>query len=98
VLSLPKGVPVQVTSAAGATRELRPSDRAYQQLALWLAKNQVGWSGVYATNPNGGVLVQCGNLRLQFVGSTVFALTTKGMFTKSVKGSEYAFLTAAPST
>ena len=53
---------------------------------------------MYATNPSGGILVRCGNLHLQFVGSAVFALTTKGMFTKSAKGSEYAFLTAAPST
>jgi len=97
-LSLPKGVPVQVVSAAGATRELQPSDQAYQRLARWLAQNQGGWSGVYATNPNGGVLVRCGNLHLQFIGSVAFALTTKGMFTKPVKGSEYAFLTAAPST
>jgi hypothetical protein len=82
----------------GTTSELQPSDQAYQQLARWLAQNQGGWSGAYATNPNGGVLVRCGNLHLQFVGSAVFALTTKGMFTKQVKGSEYAFLTAAPST
>lgn len=53
---------------------------------------------MYATNPSGGVLVRCGNLQLQFVGSSAFVLTTKGMLTKSVKGSEYAFLTAAPST
>jgi hypothetical protein len=98
VLSLPQGVPVQVTSAAGTTRELQPSDQSYQQLARWLAQSQVGWSRVYATNPSGGILVRCGNLHLQFVGSAVFALTTKGMFTKQVKGSEYAFLTAAPST
>jgi hypothetical protein len=97
-LSLPKDVPVQVISASGATRELQPSDQAYQQLAHWLAQNQGGWSGVYATNPSGGILVRCGKLQLQFVGSSAFALTTKGMFTKSVKGSEYAFLTAAPST
>jgi hypothetical protein len=97
-LSLPKGTPVQVISAAGTARELQPSDQSYQQLAHWLAQNQGGWSGVYATNPNGGILVRCGNLHLQFVGSAVFALTTKGMFTKQVKGSEYAFLTAAPST
>jgi hypothetical protein len=97
-LSLPKGVPVQVIYASGATRDLQPSDQAYHQLARWLAQNQGGWSGVYATNPNGGILVRCGNVHLQFVGSAVFALTANGMFTKSIKGSEYAFLTAAPST
>src|SRR5690242_16080082 len=96
-LSLPKGVPVQVV-AAGTTRELQPSDQSYQQLARWLAQNRGGWSEVYATNPSGGILVRCGTLHLQFVGSAVFALTTKGMFTKQVKGSEYAFLTPAPST
>jgi len=79
-------------------RRLPADGLRYQRLARWLAQNQGGWSGVYATNPNGGVLVRCGNLHLQFIGSVAFALTTKGMFTKPVKGSEYAFLTAAPST
>jgi hypothetical protein len=97
-LSLPKGVPVQVISATGATRDFQPSDQAYQQLARWLAQNQGGWSGVYATNPNGGILVRCGNVRLQFVGSAVFALTTNGVFTKSVKESAYAYLAKEPNT
>lgn len=95
-LSLAPGERVNVVSGARES-QLSSSDAGYKRLQRWLAQNQGGWSQVYATNPNGGILVAGGTLRLQFVGSAVFALTDKGVFTKPVETSEYAFLIALPS-
>ena len=96
-LSIAPGESLHVVHGANEW-QLNSSDARYQQLQRWLAHNQAGWSQPYATNPNGGILVSGSTLHLQFIGSAVFAITGKGMFTKSVKKSDYAFLIARPST
>ena len=96
-LAVPQGAPVRVVRS-GTETLLQPSQPRYRQLQAWLAQNQSGWSQVYATNPNGGVLVSSGHLHLQFVDSAVFVLTNDGMFTKPVKASDYAFLGAEAGT
>jgi hypothetical protein len=96
-LSLPSGVACSVIAPSG-TWQLEPSSAAYQQLGRWLRENQSGWSQVYATNPNGGVFVSCGGLQLQFAGPAVITHAAKGMFSKPIKESAYAFLSVRAST
>jgi hypothetical protein len=93
-LRLPANMPARVVSAS-TDRQLQPSGETYRQLQHWLAANQSGWSQLYATNPVGGIFVSCGDWRLQFVGQSVYVYvaTRQTMFSKSVKESEYAFLT-----
>ena len=82
-LALPSGAPVHVvTPSSSYERLLQPTGEDYGHLQDWLAKNQSGWSQVYATNPNGGIFVSCGSFRLQFIGSTVFVMTSKGLSAK----------------
>ena len=98
-LALPSGAPVRVVTPSTSTeRLLQPAGEDYRHLQDWLAQNQSGWSQVYATNPNGGIFVSCGRFRLQFIGSTVFVMTSKGMLSKPVKESEYAFLSNGAGT
>ena len=95
-LRLPVNVPVRIVSA-GTDRQIESSGETYRQLQHWLAVNQSGWSQLYATNPNGGIFVSCGEFRLQFVGQSVYVYeaTRQTMFFKSIKASEYAFLSVA---
>jgi hypothetical protein len=78
--------------------EIAASDPRHQQLIDWLSQNRDGWSQMYATNPSGGILVSSGAWHLQFFGTSVFVTTGSGMFTKTVKESEYAFLKPATGT
>ena len=96
-LAIPQGSPVRVVRESTEVL-LQPSQPSYRQLQAWLAQNQGGWSQVYATNPNGGVLVSSGDLHLQFVDSAAFVITKEGMFTKPVKASDYAFLASEAGT
>jgi len=55
-IALPTDGPMYIVS--GNAREiLQSSDIRYNELRHWLVQNQAGWSQVYATNPNGGVIV-----------------------------------------
>ena len=89
--------PIYVASGSASER-LLPSDVRHAELVRWLEQNRSGWSQMYATNPNGGILVSVGGLRLQFVGKAAFLLTPDGMFTKNIDESEYAFLKSAAGT
>ncbi len=71
---------------------IAPSDPRYDRIREWLARNQRGWSPVFATNPSGGVIVTAGDLWLQFVGTTVFTRTHDGLLQKKVQPADYAFL------
>jgi len=90
-LALTPGIPVHVVGPNTDT-SLQPTSLRYQYLQAWLTQNQGGWSQSYSTNPNGGILVSSDHLHLQFVGNAAFAVTSHGLFTKTVQESEYAFL------
>ena len=83
--------PVQVRDSS-VVLQLKPDEPAYQEMAIWIARNQQGWTQSYATNPAGGIFVSSGQWRLQFSGTSAYLLTENGMLTKQVKESEYAFL------
>ena len=93
-LSVQPGTSVRVVVLGQNSREcvIDPSSEKYRQLDAWLSQNQRGWSQLYSTPPNGGVLVSVGDIRLQLLGTSAFATTTQGVLTKSVTESGYAFL------
>jgi hypothetical protein len=90
-LALPANRPVHVI-ADSHEQIIAPSDSRYRELQQWLAKNQKGWSPVFATNPSGGVLVTAGDLWLQFFHTTVFTRTREGLLQKKVHPHENGFL------
>jgi hypothetical protein len=90
-LALPADTSIRVV-AGSDEQTIAPSDARYRELQQWLARNQKGWSPVFATNPGGGVLVSAGDLWLQFFDTTVFTRTPEGLLQKKVHPSEYAFL------
>jgi len=90
-LALPTGTYVRVITDS-REQMIAPSDARYQELQQWLARNQKGWSPVFATNPSGGVLVRAGDLWLQFFDTTVFTRTSEGLLEKKVQPRDYAFL------
>jgi hypothetical protein len=77
----------------GATsQQIQARTPAHQELQSSVARNQVGWSRYYATNPSGGVLTSDGSVTLQFVGNSVLMLKNGQKWTKPVQASEYQFL------
>jgi hypothetical protein len=73
-------------------RVLSPESESYKQLAQWIASNQAGWSPYFATPPSQGIVVRSGEIKLQFVASSVIAHTRKGVVAKDITPNEYAFL------
>ena len=90
------GEPIQVLTKLNT--HAAPPDPDCRHLQQWVASNQSGWSHVHATNPDGGVFVSLGKARLPFVGSTVFALTDRGMFSKPIRQGALTFLVNAGGT
>ncbi len=90
-LALPAGTSVRV-SVGSLEQTIAPSDARYRELEQWLARNQKGWSPVFATNPSSGILVTAGDLWLQFFETTVFTRTHEGLLEKQVQRQDYAFL------
>ena|SRR6266436_1984458 len=92
-LDLPAGDPVRVVKLGGTGgHTLVPQSEQYRKLASWVANNRSGWSQYYATPPAKGIMVRAADLNLQFVESSVLAHTRKGVFTKNVSPTDYAFL------
>jgi hypothetical protein len=86
------GATLQVRDASG-TSQVGPDDPRHQAMADWIARNQRGWSPLYATNPSGGISVTSGDWGLQFFGKAVYLNTAgHGMLTKDVEEADYAFL------
>ncbi len=90
-LALPVNTPVRVL-ADSWEQLIPPSDVRCDELGRWLARNQKGWSPVFATNPGGGILVTAGDMWLQFIGTTVFTRTPDGLLRKKVEPHDYAYL------
>ncbi len=90
-LALAADAPVRITIDSRQDM-IAPADPRYGRLREWLARNQSGWSPVFATNPGGGVIVTAGDLWLQFVGDTVFTRTHNALLQKKVQPADYAFL------
>ena len=95
-LTLPQGQPIHVVVLGESSNDrwLQPGSEVYQQLQTWVAQNQRGWSQLNATPPATGVLVEAGNVRLQFVDESALVTNASGVFTKRVKEADYAFLLA----
>jgi hypothetical protein len=101
-LPVPAGAPVRLvtftfksTGETDAERKevlLQPDAAEYRRLQEWVAHNQSGWSQSFAT-PFGGIVVNCGDLHLQFIQTMVVAFTAKGEFQKDIREEDYAFLT-----
>jgi hypothetical protein len=94
-LAFPVDLPLDVMRITGNGQPthylLQPSSENYRKIQDWLAINQVGWSDYLATSPGRGIFVSAGELRLQFVETTVLACK-QGCLYKSVSPSDYAFL------
>jgi hypothetical protein len=90
-LTLPADTPVRIT-ADSHQHMITPSDPRYDRLREWLARNQSGWSQVFATNPGGGIIITAGDFWLQFVDATAFTRTHDGLLQKKVRPADYAFL------
>jgi hypothetical protein len=97
---LPAGVPVHVLQFGNeaAERQLQPNTDDYKRLQAWLAANQYGWSRYDVTTPSGGVLLDAGDLRLQFVGCSALFIGRERVRIKHVNPSDYAFLIQAPAS
>jgi|SRR5690606_23862155 len=91
------GATIQVRDSSGAS-QLNPGDRAYEEMTSWIARNQQGWSQLYATNPAGGISASSGQWCLQFFGSAAYLNTKDGMLIKEIKESDYAFLSLQTGT
>ena len=71
---------------------LESGSAEYARFQKWVEQNQKGWSPSEAVTPAGGVAVHCGDLHLQFIQTTVYALTNDGHFQKQIREEDYAFL------
>src|SRR5204863_5723915 len=103
-LPVPSGAPLLLVTfiEKPGTREvdskevsLESGSAEYTRLQKWVAQNQTGWLPSVAASPAGGVAVNCGDLHLQFVQTTVYAFTDSGHFQKQIREEDYAFLKAA---
>ena len=95
--SFPPDRPLEVVLLSGngnpRSYQIEASDVRNVKLRTWLAANQVGWSIYPATPPGQGILVSGGELRLQFVGTSVLACQKKqACLQRNIKEAEYAFL------
>jgi hypothetical protein len=97
-LALAPDAAARVTILGSPSREcvIEPSDGAHRELQNWFAENQLGWSQLYYTPPNGGILITAPGVRLHLSGSAAYATVSEGMLTKQVSETDYAFLTCEP--
>ena len=96
-LAFPPSAPLEVVVLGGTGNPQRssisPEDPKAVKLRAWLAKNQAGWLPYLATTPGRGIIVSGGELRLQFVGTSVLACPKQqACLHKSIGEGEYGFL------
>lgn len=82
-LVVPPAAPVTVY-ADGEDRTCEPGSAEYARIADWIAANRSGWSSYTLTRPAGGVFIQAPGIDIQVLGSTAYARTPDGVFTKSI--------------
>lgn len=85
-------VHVKVLGNPGHECVIEPSSDAHRQLQSWLAENRAGWSQLYYTTPNGGILLSTSEMYLHLFGDTAYATVPTGIIAKQVSESEYAFV------
>jgi hypothetical protein len=92
-LRLPVGAPLNVSVSETHNHfTIAPDSDEYRQLALWIERNQSGWSRYRVTLPICGICVSAGDIQLNFLGSSVIAVLKDGVWDKPVAPSDYAFL------
>lgn len=92
-LQLPVGTPLDVSIPETHSHyTLAPDSDEYGKLALWIQRNQSGWSRYLITAPICGICVSTGGVQLNFLGPSVIVFLKDGGWHKPVPHSDYAFL------
>ncbi len=77
---------------------LKPGDRDFERLQIWLDENQTGWRVYTVTLPNPDVYVDANGFTILLKGDSVFLLQPEHpVLVKSAIGNELAFI-AGPSS